>query len=410
MKAPGRKIRYIVCFSLFVILLIVLFSITASVYERRQNKAFSQAFSKLFEEYGEKGILSLAGVPVENISYSGSDLFLDDRASWSLSDEERRNIEIYDKVAPSVVRIVTSSSLSSRSQASGVILSEDGIILTNFHVIDGFDDITIYFFDGSAEKAEVLGTDRLTDIALLKVERENLKPIDVSNRKAVTGQVVYTIGHPYSNEWSMSKGIVSGVDRTLYLENGVIADLIQTDSFVNPGNSGGPLLDSSGNMIALISSIYTTSGSSEGITFAFATTSLDKIVNRIIRDGYFERGMLEALTVELNDEIINYLDLPLDGGILISQTIPSGGADKAGIKGGSEKALYGESVIYLGGDIITEINGKKVRNYTDYFLALFDTSSTDTVSVRVYRNGTYINFRDVCLAEQNEENFKWVLR
>ena len=116
------------------------------------------------------------------------------------------------------------------------------------------------------------------------------------------------------------------------------------------------------------------------------------------------------MTVELNSQIVSYSKLKISEGILISQVVPAGPADKSGLKGGNERAQYGSSVIYLGGDIITAINGNPIKNYTDYFAALFDTKAGDKVSVTVYRKDSYITIEDVTLVEQTAESMRWIAR
>ena len=137
--------------------------------------------------------------------------------------------------------------------------------------------------------------------------------------------------------------------------------MIQTDALINPGNSGGPLLDTKGRMVGLVSSIYSTSGSAQGISFALPAESVRNISQKIIKDGKVSRGWLDFLSVELNSQIVSYCNLPVDKGILVSQVVPAGMADRGGIKGGSEKAQYGSSVIYLGGDVVGAIGDKTIE-------------------------------------------------
>ena len=163
-------------------------------------------------------------------------------------------------------------------------------------------------------------------------------------------------------------------------------------------------------MIGLVSSIYSTSGSAQGISFALPVESVRTIAEKIIKDGKVSRGWFDFLSVELNSQIVSYCNLPVDKGILVSQVVPTGMADKGGIKGGNEKAQYGNSVIYLGGDVVIGINGKKVEGYTDYFAILYASSPGDKVDVTVVRNGEVVELKGVELVEQTEENTRWILR
>ena len=247
----------------------------------------------------------------------------------------------------------------------------------------------------------------------MKVNRTNLKPIDIAKNPSLkVGQIVYAIGNPYGYSWSFTDGSISGLERMVSTSSSssVIPNMIQTNALVNPGNSGGPLLSSSGEMIGLISSIYSTSGSAEGISFALPVETVVDVVSSLIKDGKVSRGWMDFLSVELNAQIVSYCNLPVDKGILVSQVVPSGKADRGGLKGGNEKAQYGQSVIYLGGDIIVKINDTPIEGYVDYFAALFSTKSGDKVDVTVIRNGQTKVLKDVELVEQTEENTQWILR
>ena len=138
----------------------------------------------------------------------------------------------------------------------------------------------------------------------------------------------------------MSAGVVSGLGRSVFTPDGmIIPNLIQTDNFINPGNSGGPLLDSRGNMIGLISSIYSTTGRAQGISFAIPAETVKRVSSQIIENGSIRRGVIDAVLMELNPQIVSYLNLPIHSGLMVSQVIAGGNAEKAGLKGGTEKAL-----------------------------------------------------------------------
>ena len=186
--------------------------------------------------------------------------------------------------------------------------------------------------------------------------------------------------------------------------------LIQTDAQINPGNSGGPLIDGKGNMIGLITAIYSTSGSAQGVSFAIPVNTVIEVASEIIRLGHVDRGTLDILCVELNPMIVDYASLPVSEGILISQVIPAGEADSAGLRGGSRAVQYGNSVIYLGGDVITALDDTPVRGYSDYYAFMAASDSGDKVDVTVNRNGDEIVIKNVPLVEQTLENMRWVIR
>ena len=186
--------------------------------------------------------------------------------------------------------------------------------------------------------------------------------------------------------------------------------MIQTDTLINPGNSGGPLISSDGRMAGLISSIYSRSGSAEGVSFAIPVETVMDAVRQIISSGTVHRGWIDMLSVELNPQIAEYSSLPITDGILVSQVVPGGGADRGGLRGGSEAVQYGQSIIYLGGDVITAIDGSPIRDYSDYFAALFSTAAGDEVDITVLRDGREVVLPNVELVEQTEENSRWLVR
>ncbi len=380
-----------------------------------EEEALRKAMERVVNTKGEKALFEMAGIPVDQIYYGDEliSLYDADNGSWNYTSEEARSIAIYNKCRDSVVEINAYSSLSDSGQGSGVIISSDGYIVTNKHVVGTSTSFTVVFSDNTSEEATVVGTDSLTDIAVLKVNRTGLTPIEFgSSDNLSVGQKIYTIGNPYGYSWSFTDGMISGLERMVSTSSSssVIPNMIQTNALVNPGNSGGPLLSSSGEMIGLISSIYSTSGSAEGISFALPVETVSDIASSLIKDGKVTRGWMDILTVELNAQIVSYSKLVVDEGILVSQVVPAGKADKGGMKGGSEKAQYGQSIIYLGGDVIVKINDTPITGYSDYFAFLFSTKAGDKVDVTVIRNGQEKVLEGIELVEQTEENTQWILR
>ncbi len=380
-----------------------------------EEEALRKAMERVVNTKGEKALFEMAGIPVDQIYYGDEliSLYDADNGSWNYTSEEARSIAIYNKCRDSVVEINAYSSLSDSGQGSGVIISSDGYIVTNKHVVGTSTSFTVVFSDNTSEEATVVGTDSLTDIAVLKVNRTGLTPIEFgSSDNLSVGQKIYAIGNPYGYSWSFTDGMISGLERMVSTSSSssVIPNMIQTNALVNPGNSGGPLLSSSGEMIGLISSIYSTSGSAEGISFALPVETVSDIASSLIKDGKVTRGWMDILTVELNAQIVSYSKLVVDEGILVSQVVPAGKADKGGMKGGSEKAQYGQSIIYLGGDVIVKINDTPITGYSDYFAFLFSTKAGDKVDVTVIRNGQERVLEGIELVEQTEENTQWILR
>ena len=185
--------------------------------------------------------------------------------------------------------------------------------------------------------------------------------------------------------------------------------MVQTSAPINPGNSGGPLLNTKGQVIGINTSIYSTSGTSQGMNFAVASNTAAASVNDIVNYGRVSRGWLDIVPVQLSQSIVDYAGLKVSKGLLVSQIVPGGLADQAGLKAGTQQVRYGNSVIYLGGDIITEINGISISDYNDLFSALSNTKPGDSVQVMVYRSGNTVRL-NITLVERTEENLSWINR
>ena len=395
-----------------IVILSLLVTWTRALEREADISALRAALRETISEGGERAVLEMAGIPVEEIHYSYEDipLYRGERGAWNLSEEDRRGVSLYRKAAPSVVEII--SSTDGAGNGAGVILSSDGYIVTNHHVVGNGKEFTVRFYDGSEGVARLVGSDALSDVAVLKAGVTGLTPITAGSAYSVSvGENVYAIGHPYGFSYSLSRGIISGLDRTVEGPSyGVIPGMIQTDALINPGNSGGPLLSADGRMIGLISSIYSTSGSAEGVAFALPVETVIDVVRSIIDTGRVHRGWLDVLAVVLNPAIAEYASLPVDEGILISQAVPGGEADGCGLRGGTEATQYGQSVIYLGGDVITAINGKPIRGWNDYFTFFFSSHAGDEVTVTVLREGERVDISGVTLIEQDESNIRWIAR
>ena len=403
---------------------IVLVRWTDSISSRQRVNELRQALSEVIETSGEKGLLEMAGVPVDNIYYgdSGVSLFLNDKGSWTYSDEELENIKIFELCNKAVVHIETQVSGDSSyfdavpesDTGSGFFISRDGLIVTNYHVIKDASIITVSLHDGSVYEAQLLGADDENDIAVIKITPTADADIEIlafgDSDSLVVGQKVIAIGNPFGYDRTMVTGIISGLSRPVRDESGkVLLGMIQTSAPINPGNSGGPLLSTDGKVIGINTSIYSTSGTSQGMNFAVESNTAAASVSDIVNYGKVSRGWLDIVPVQLSQTIVDYAGLKVSKGLLVSQVVPGGLADQAGLKAGNQQRLYGNSVIYLGGDIITEINGVAVADYSDLFTALSNTKPGDTVSVLVDRNGTKVRL-NITLVERTKENLSWINR
>ena len=222
------------------------------------------------------------------------------------------------------------------------------------------------------------------------------------------GQKVLAIGNPFGLNRTLTTGIVSGLGRPIKSSSGlVMRDMIQTDAAINPGNSGGPLLDSHGRMIGINTMIFTPTGGSVGIGFAIPVNTARRIVPELLTYGEVRRGWIDFVPVQLDSNIVSYAGLPVQRGLLVSKVTRGGNADKVGIRGGnpSNPVRYGQSIIYLGGDIIVSVNKAPVASIADLFSALEDTKPGEKVPVEFIR-GSRTEKVEVTL-DKRPKGLKW---
>jgi S1-C subfamily serine protease len=289
---------------------------------------------------------------------------------------------------------------------SGSIIGTQGYVLTNNHVIENAYKVFINLADGSQIEGSIIGTDRENDLAVLKFEPPKgmqLKTVpfgDSTNLRV--GQKVLAIGNPFALERTLTVGIVSGLGRPVQTSRqNIIRDMIQTDASINPGNSGGPLLDAQGKLIGINTMIYSPSGGSVGIGFAVPVNTAKRVVAELIEYGKVRRGWIDASMVQLFPALVRYAKLPVTTGLLVSRTKQNGFAELAGLRQGSEPVRYGSSVIYLGGDIITSIDGMKVDSLADLYSALEDNKPNQRVAVEILRGGRTVKL-ELTLADREE--------
>lgn len=305
---------------------------------------------------------------------------------------EKQTIHIYHETVPSVVNVSNIRVADSffygkvevpQGAGTGFIWDQNGHIVTNFHVVQGGNNFVITFHnDKNQYKAKVVGIAPKKDIAVLKLEKmpRQLKPITVGSSKSLlVGQIAMAIGNPFGLDHSISKGIISALGRKIDGIGGVkIHDIIQTDAAINQGNSGGPLLNSKGELIGVNTMIVSTSGSSAGLGFAVPVDTVKRIVPQLIEHGKVIRP---GLGIGLLDERMKQRYVGKKGAA-ISFVDPDGAAGKAGLKG-MMKDNYGR--IYLG-DVILKINGKEVNNLDDIYYELDRYKIGDTVEIEYLRD------------------------
>jgi serine protease Do len=255
---------------------------------------------------------------------------------------------------------------------SGVIVTKDGYILTNNHVVDGADEVKVVLQDSREFTAKVIGKDPKTDVAVLKVDAKDLPFVEMANSEKIeVGDVVLAIGNPFGIGQTVTMGIISATGRaTLGLD---YEDFIQTDAAINPGNSGGALVDAEGRLIGINTAILSRSGGNQGIGFAIPANLARDVMESLVTDGKVNRGYLGVLIQDVTPVIARKLDLKNNKGALIGDVVPDSPADKAGFKPG---------------DIVTEFNGKDVEGSRQFRLAVARVKPGEKAAAKILRDGS----------------------
>lgn len=297
----------------------------------------------------------------------------------SLYDEEAI-VTLYNQMIPAVVEIKT---VERRGQGSGFIVDKEGHILTNNHVVDGASSVSVTLHSGETLDAQVVGTDRENDLALLKVDTgkiSSISPLPWGNSDNVNpGQMAIALGSPFGLEGSITVGIISGVERVMAgAHERSITNMLQTDTAINPGNSGGPLLDSKGEVIGINTAIQP---SSNGIGFAIPINNAKSLLPALLQGGEVSTPWLGISGTEIDQTLASKLDLATDHGVYVVSVMPDSSAEKAGlVPGGSDQGSPTS-----GGDIITAINGREVTAVSEILQYLNTKKVGEQVSLTVIR-------------------------
>jgi serine protease DegQ len=278
---------------------------------------------------------------------------------------------------------------------SGVIVSANGYILTNHHVVDGADEIQIAMSNGRTLPAKVVGSDPETDLAVLKIDADKLPAITFGQSDSLrVGDWVLAIGNPFGVGQTVTLGIVSALGRS-HLGLNPFENFIQTDAAINPGNSGGALVDAAGNLVGINSAIYSRTGGSQGIGFAIPVSLARQVMEQIVREGSVTRGWVGIEVQDLSPELMESFDLKTGEGALIAGVLKSGPADRAGVKPG---------------DVLTAVNGKTVSDSSSLLNLIAVLKPGETAKLSVARKNNSLEFdvkvarRPPQLAMQPEEN------
>ena len=323
-----------------------------------------------------------------------------------LTPEERISVQVYEQCNRSVVNIDTQTRLNrwpfgeseDPGAGSGVVLDQEGNILTNSHVISGVDSIMVTLFTGESYPATVVGEDMITDLAVLKISapaKDLLPATFTDSSRLLVGQKIFAIGNPFGLERTLTSGLISSLNRSIpgRLPGRAIKGTIQIDAAINPGNSGGVLLDTHGKMIGINTAIASKSGGSHGVGFAIPTHTISRIVPQLLKHGKVIRGDVGIMQTK---------DHERDGtkGVLVAVMSPKGAAEKAGLRGPrvvKERTLVGGAIVIQqpkidldAADLIVAVSGAETKKTVD-FMAIIDSHKPgDRVVLDVVRGGKRI--------------------
>lgn len=364
LKAYHKKIFYISIVTIFLLL----FSFNVDVYSAEKNPTEVLAqLGDAMAKVAEQAKPAIVNISTSRMVKAQRHPFFDDPFFRRFFGEEFQREQ---------KRKVT-------NLGSGVIATSDGYILTNNHVIEGAEDILVKLSNNKEYKGRVIGTDKRSDLAVIKIDENNLPTIKWGDSdKLRVGEIVLAVGNPYGLNQTITMGIVSALGRS-----GIgitdYEDFIQTDAAINPGNSGGALINIKGELVGINTAIFSTTGGYQGIGFAIPVNMAKNIMNSIINKGKVIRGWLGVHIQALTPELVKQFNLQEDKGVLLSEVVEGGPADKAGLKRG---------------DVIVEFDNKKVDSPITLRNMVASTIPGQSVTVRVIRDGKPLNIR-VIIAE-----------
>ena len=335
--------------------------------------------------------------------------------SAGLSPDELNNIEIYKAARDSVVKVTSTvyqrtfffDVVPARELGSGFIINPDGQILTNYHVISGSSEVEVTLPDQSLYKANILVRDRPDDLALIRIDpKKKLSHLVLGDSDHLqVGQKVLAIGNPFGFSGTLTTGVVSSLGRDIQSENNqTLEGMVQTDAAINSGNSGGPLLDSQGNVIGINTAIYGPNGGNVGIGFAMPINRAKSMLDGYRQGRSFGRARLGVSTVFIAGDLAEALHLPASGGLLIQGVASGSGADQAGLRGARDEVRVGNQRLGVGGDFITAIDGKPVTEPDSVTRAISRKRPGDVIDLTIFRNGRTTNVK-VKLGEAPEDRF-----
>ncbi len=332
-----------------------------------------------------------------------------------LTPEERIVIGVYKQVSPAVVHIASIALaydfffnvVPQAGTGSGFLIDEQGHILTNNHVVEDAKSLEVTLADGTKVPATLVGRDPNNDLAVIKISvpGRRLPAIPLGDSAGLqVGQFAIAIGNPFGLDRTVTTGVISSLNRSLRAENGrEMRGIIQTDAAINPGNSGGPLLNSRGEVIGINTAIFSPSGGSVGIGFAIPVNTAKRLTPQLIATGRVRHPWLGIAGITLSPELARALDLPVEKGVLVAQVYPRSPAARAGLQGGQRRVRVGNTILAVGGDILTAADGKPVESMDRLVAHLDDEKGVGQVVELTLRRGKETVRLSVTLGELPEQ-------
>jgi S1-C subfamily serine protease len=338
----------------------------------------------------------------------------------ALDVEDQLVANLYERVSPAVVHITSRvialdfffGPVPQEGTGSGFIIDQEGHIVTNYHVVVGAESIAVTLADEMEAQAQLVGFDEANDLAVIKLavlkldQADQLVVLELGDSDQLrVGQRAIAIGNPFGLDRTLTTGVISSLGRPLQRQQGdVIYNVIQTDAAINPGNSGGPLLDSRGRVIGVNTAIRV---DAEGIGFAVPVNTVKRIVPELIAHGRYRHPWLGALGYNITPELARQLGLPVNQGILVARVFKDSPADRAGLRGSTEQVVINNRQVFIGGDILTAVDGQPLRKSDDLAIYLEEqTQVGQEVTLTALRDGQELSLTATLIEQPREITFQ----